>query len=65
MSLLRTFDSSTTFLLKKLTDVHLRKSQMHSYQAHSNFVTAKRTSLLAFYGLVKFVLSVSDLLSVE
>ena len=36
------------FIVLQQSVVHLRKSQVHSYQRHGNFVTAKRTSLLAF-----------------
>ena len=57
MPLSRTFDSSTIFLLrKKLTDVHLSKSQMHFYQPHGNLQTVKRTTLGAGKICVKCVI---------
>ena len=45
------------FLLKKkLTDVHLSKSQMHFYQPHGNLQTVKRTTLGAGKICVKCVI---------
>ena len=35
-------------IVLQLSVVHVRKSQVHSYQRHGNFVTAKRTPLLTF-----------------